>query len=62
MWNAYIVTHQNQVGNTEIVCYSIVSPEEIVHPKLLLEVNLENSLTLEGYKSIISNKKHRRGS
>ena len=45
MRNAYIITHQNQTGNIKIVCNLKVSPEGIVRPKVLLEVNFENSTT-----------------
>ena len=62
MWNAYIITHHNQIGNIKIVCNLKVSPEGTVHPKMLLEVNFENSTTQERYKSTILNKKRRRGS
>ena len=44
MWNANIITHQNQIGNIQIVCNLKVSPEGIVHPKVLLKVNFKNSL------------------
>ena len=45
MWNAYIVTNENQIGNIKIISNLTVSPEGIVHPKVLLEVNFENSTT-----------------
>ena len=43
MWNAYVITHQNQIGH--IKKFLKVSPEGIVHPKVLLEVNFENATT-----------------
>ena len=48
MWNAYIITYQNQIGKIKIVCILKVSPEGIVHPKVLLEVDFKNSTTYEG--------------
>ena len=45
MRNAYIIIHQNQKGNIKIVCNLKVSLEEIVHPKVLLEVNFGNPVT-----------------
>ena len=45
MRNAYIITHQNQIGNIKIVSNLKVIPEGIVHPKVFLEVNFENSTT-----------------
>ena len=62
MRNAYIIIHQIQIGNIKIVCNLKASPEGIAHPKLLLKVNFENSSIQKGYKSIILNKKGRRGS
>ena len=62
MRNAYIIIHKSQIGNIKIVCNLKASPEGIAHPKLLLKVNFENSSIQKGYKSIILNKKRRRGS
>ena len=43
--HAKCVIHQNQKGNIKIVCNLKVSLEEIVHPKVLLEVNFGNPVT-----------------
>ena len=37
MWNAYIITHQNQIGLIKTACNLKVSSER-------LKVNLDNSL------------------
>ena len=43
--HTYIITRQNQIGNIKIVCNLKVSPEGIVHPKVVLKVNFEKSTT-----------------